>query len=203
MHFSLYGTLGRYIEYYPLFAFSALLLAGLNIPFSEDLIIVTGALACQADGDLLAPCLIAILLGVIISDWVSFYIGYCVNKGKIGATIIQSVLRHRYTASLNKHLSKHGVWTFILCRFIPFGVRNTLFMSSGFFGLEFRRFALYDTIAALISVNTLFWLVFLLGEGADRPLHIAGVVMFFLLAGAAALLIFRLITEYVKKKLAK
>ena len=203
MDLSLFDALARYIGYYPLFAFLALLLAGLNLPFSEDLIIVTGALACQADAQLLAPCFAAIFSGVLISDFMSYYIGYFVKKGTIGIKVIQSVLQHRYTQRLHRHLSKHGVWTFILCRFIPFGVRNALFMSSGFFGLNVKRFALYDTVAALISVNALFWLIFLLGEGADKPLRVAGLVMFVLLAVGIAALLVRLIAKYIERRRAK
>ena len=203
MSLSLFDTLGRYISYYPYFAFSALILAGFNVPFSEDLIIISGALACQGDESLLVPCIAAILLGVIISDYISYYIGYLVKKGTIGIKLIQSVLTHRYTEKLNKGLSKHGILTFIVCRFIPFGVRNTLFMTSGFFGLSMKKFALYDTISAIISVNTLFWVIFLLGEGADKPFRIAGTIMFFLLAGVVVTLLMRLFSKYVRRRRAK
>ena len=199
-YLSMFDALGQYISYYPLFAFFALMLAGLNLPFSEDLIIVSGALACQEDQRLLVPCLVSILLGVFLSDLVSFYIGYSVKRGRRGANFIQSVLQHRYTERLHRHLSKHGIWTFIVCRFIPFGVRNALSMSSGFFGLKIKKFAMFDSIAVMISVNTLFWLVYLLGEGADKPLHIAGTVMFVLLAGAVMALLVRLVSKYIRKK---
>jgi membrane protein DedA with SNARE-associated domain len=200
MGLSLFNAFGKYISYYPLFAFLALMLAGLNLPFSEDLIIVTGALLCQENEQLLIPCFVSIISGVLISDFISYFIGYSVKRGAIDTTVMQSVLRHRYTARLQQNLIKHGIWTFIICRFIPFGVRNALFMSSGFLGLKIKRFALYDIIAALINVNTLFWLVFLLGEGADKPLHLAGAAMFFLLAGIIVTLVARLIVKSAGKR---
>ena len=179
---SLFESLHSLIYYYPIFAFVALLLAGLNVPFSEDIIIIGGALIAQADDTLILPCILAIYLGVAVSDSVSYFLGRLAARGTIKIKAIKSVLNNRYTSKLQSNLDRHGVLTFIACRFIPFGVRNTLFMSSGFFGLKYRRFLLFDVISSLISVNTLFWLVFIFGEGVERPLYIAGVALFVVVA---------------------
>ena len=195
---SLFDSLRNLIYYYPVFAFVALILAGLNIPFSEDIIIIGGALIAQADDSLILPCIIAIYAGVAISDSVSYFLGYLAARGIIKVKMINKALNNRYTAKLQRNLDKHGILTFIACRFIPFGVRNTLFMSSGFFGLKYRRFILFDIIASLISVNTLFWLVFIFGESAERPLHIAGMALFAVLAFLVAAGLYSLLAKTIK-----
>ena len=195
---SLFESLRNLIYYYPVFAFIALVMAGLNIPFSEDIIIIGGALIAQADDSLILPCIIAIYFGVAVSDSVSYFLGYFSARGVIKIKAVKSILSNRYTAKLQGNLDKHGFLTFIVCRFIPFGVRNTLFMSSGFFGLKYRRFLLFDIISSLISVNTLFWLVFIFGESAERPLHIAGLALLAVLVFLAAATIIRLIATTIK-----
>ena len=195
---SLLEYLRSLIYYYPVFAFVALLLAGLNVPFSEDVIIIGGALIAQADDSLILPCIIAIYAGVALSDSVSYFLGYLTARGTIRIKAVKSILSNRYTAKLQRNLDRHGILTFIVCRFIPFGVRNTLFMSSGFFGLKYRRFLLFDIIASLISVNTLFWLVFIFGESVEKPLHIAGVALFAVVAFLVAAAVIRLLVTIFK-----
>ena len=192
--------LSEVFTYFPLFAFVALLLAGLNIPFSEDVIIISGALVAQADETLILPCLIAIYLGVLCSDLVSYSLGYLVGRGKLRIKAVNNILSHRYVDKLRTNLERHGFLTFIVCRFIPFGVRNTLFMSSGFFGLKFKRFIRYDLVASLISVNTLFWIVFAFGEAAEKQFHVAGVALFAALVFVVSATIIRVIAKQLQKR---
>ena len=199
----IFSILSGYVEFYPLAAFVGLLLAGLNIPISEDLVIITGALLNQeivqaqlpgAKG-LLIPSLLAIYAGVIVSDFMSYYLGTLVRKGTLKASFLDSLFSQKKIDKIHKHLDKHGFLTFIICRFIPFGARNTLFMTSGFLGLPVRRFALYDITAALISTNTLFFLVYYFGEGIQSPIRVAGIILFVLLVLATLFLVVRFLAR--------
>ena len=184
-----FSALSQYVHFYPLAALVSLLLAGLNIPISEDLVIITGALLnqeavqAQIEGTrgMLVPSLLAIYAGVIISDFMSYYLGTLVRKGVFKARFADTLFSPKKLDLVHRHLDRHGSLTFIVCRFIPFGARNTLFMTSGFLGLPLRRFAFYDIPAALISTNTLFFLVYLFGDEIKNPIRVAGVVLFVLL----------------------
>jgi membrane protein DedA with SNARE-associated domain len=101
---------------------------------------------------------------------------------------------------MHHYLEKYGIFTFIVCRFVPFGVRNTLFLSSGFFGLRLRRFALYDIIAATISVSTVFFLTYSFGESIKKPLHAVGIVLFVLILSTVGFIIFRVIRSIIYRK---
>jgi phosphatidylserine decarboxylase len=68
-------------------------------------------------------------------------------------------------------------------------------MASGFLKLPLRRFAFYDIIAATISVNTLFFLVYCFGEDVKNPFYIAGLLLLVLLGLAAAALIIRFMVK--------
>jgi membrane protein DedA with SNARE-associated domain len=196
----MFDGLSQLLQYYPLFAFIALLLAGLNLPFSEDLIIITGAIVCQADPSLLAPCIIAIYAGISISDFMSYFIGKFIKKGAISWFNGEAFFNHKYIDIIHRNIEKHGPWTFIVCRFIPFGIRNALFMTSGFFGLSLKRFALYDIVASLISMNTLFWLVFCFGDVVEKPIKVVGYALFAILCVGVLTLIIRFIVHIKKVK---
>jgi membrane-associated protein len=195
-----FAFLSGYIQYYPLAALVCLLLAGCNIPISEDLIIITGAILSAEKPFLLLPNLVAIFIGVIASDFLVYWIGKRVRKGTAKSSYFSALIPERAMEKMHDKLDKYGILTFIVCRFVPFGVRNTLFFTSGFFSLRLRVFALYDIIAAMISVNTLFFLAYFLGDDVKRPLKIAGIVLFILLVSGVVMLIVRIVIVWKRKK---
>jgi len=194
-----FAFLSGYIQYYPLAALVCLLLAGCNIPISEDLIIITGAILSEDNHFLLVSNLVAIFIGVIASDFIMYWIGTRVRKRTAKSSYFSTLVPEHAMEKMHDKLDKYGIFTFIVCRFIPFGVRNTLFFTSGFFNLRLRVFALYDIIAALISVNTLFFLAYFLGDDVKRPLKIAGVVLFILLVSGVFMLFVRIVVLWKRK----
>jgi membrane protein DedA with SNARE-associated domain len=194
-----YVFLSGHIEYFPLAALICLLLAGCNIPISEDLIIITGAVLSAEEPSLLLPNLAAIFIGVIASDFLVYWIGTRVRKGTAKSGYFSALIPEKAIEKMHDKLDRYGIFTFIVCRFIPFGVRNTLFFTSGFFNLRLRVFALYDVIAAVISVNTLFFLAYFLGDAVKKPLKIAGIVLFALLVSGVVMLFVRIIVLWKRK----
>ena len=196
----IFSLLRDYIDFFPLLAFVGLLLAGLNLPVSEDLIIITGAILCHEKHSLIITSLIAIFAGVIITDFFVFWVGTRVRKGAAKSKFFTRLVPEKALDKMHYYLDKYGIFTFIVCRFIPFGVRNTLFFTSGIFKLRLRVFVLYDIIAALISVNTLFFLTFHFGEVVEKPIKIAGIVLFVVVVSAVISLIIRFIVMWRKKE---
>ena len=189
----IFALLLEYYTYYPLVAFVGLLLAACNIPISEDLIIITGALLSHGRSSNMFHILIALYFGIIIGDFFVYWVGTRVRKGASKMKFFVEMVPKRYLERMHHYLDKYGIFTFIVCRFIPFGVRNILFFTSGFFNLRLRVFALYDIIAAMISINTLFFVAYNFGEEAQRPIKIAGIVLFILVASGIISLIIRII----------
>lgn len=168
-----------YIHYWPLAAFVALLLAGFNLPVSEDAIIIASAAICQDNKRILIPTLILVYLGMIISDLISYLLGYICSKKLSGFKRIRRILKSNKKYVIMNRIEDHGFATFISIRFIPFGMRNLLFLSSGFFHLKWWKFMLFDFTAAIISSQTLFWTCFVLGD--ESPL-IADITCIIILA---------------------
>ena len=191
--------LSEYIEFFPLVALFGLFLGGINFPVSEDLIIITGALLSYEEPTRLVYNLIAIYIGVIATDFFVYWIGAKARGGAAKNSYFTRLFPEKALYKMHYFLDKYGIFTFIVCRFIPFGIRNTLFFTSGFFKLRFRVFIVYDIIAAMISVNTLFFLTYHFGESAKRPLKIAGVILFVAIVSGLVSLIVRLIVMWRRR----
>ena len=192
------GALSEYISFYPLVALVCLLMAGLNLPMSEDLVIITGAILSSANPDILIPTLIAIYIGAIGTDFLSYYIGTRIRKGVSKSRVITRVLTRKRFDRLHHYLDKYGIFTFIVCRFIPFGVRNALCIATGMANLRLRVFAIYDVTAAMISINTLFFFVYFLGDTIAKHFKVVGIILFILLVCTLSIIIVRLFLRWRK-----
>ncbi|MDR2922385.1 MAG: DedA family protein [Treponema sp.] len=196
----IFASLCQYVEYYPFAAFAALLLAGVNVPISEDLIIITGALLCQEEPSMLIPIFGATYAGVIISDYFPYLLGKYIRKGTIKTKFLTRFFSPKKIVKIHRYMEKYGILTFIVGRFIPFGVRNSMFMTAGLFGLRLRRFALYDTTAATISVSSLFFLAYHFGEVVGKRFQVVGIVLFALLLSTLTFALVYIIRNIRKRK---
>ena len=196
----IFALLSNYVEFFPLVALLGLLLAGLNLPVSEDLIIITGAILSHEKDSSLILNLLAIYLGAISTDYFVYWVGTRVRSGTSKIGLFTRVIPEKALERMHHYLDKYGIFTFIVCRFIPFGVRNTLCFSAGFFKLRFKFFAIYEAIAAMISVNTLFFLTYYFGDAAKKPIKIAGIILFVAFVSAIISLIIRFIVLWRKKR---
>ncbi|GAB4223049.1 MAG: VTT domain-containing protein [Spirochaetales bacterium] len=195
-----WGFLNQHITYAPLFVFLLLILAGLNLPMSEDLIIITSALLARTHVDLKYSFYVALLAGAILSDHMAYWIGKRIGHG-LHRKYFHKFLNPAKLERVHLYIRKYGIFSFIICRFIPFGVRNTLFMSSGIMRMKYGLFSLFDGIAALISVSTLYFLVYRLGSAIERPYKILGILLFGILLIAITLLSYRLYSSWKRSRL--
>lgn len=182
-------------SYWPVVVFILLLFAGLNLPVSEDALIVLSAGISFADHRLIIPNWIGLISGIYISDIISYFFGFFIAKGAKHLDFFKKKLTPRRMAIVAKTLDDYGFRTFIVCRFIPFGIRNILFMGSGFVNLSLKKFLLYDGVACLISCTTLYTLILFLGQKANLGYKIGGIVLFVILIICATVLGIRVIKK--------
>lgn len=188
---SILSFISTYFSYWPLVCFFSLILAGLNLPVSEDVIIVMSALIASQDEKQLIPNYLGLLSGIYVGDMISYWIGRIAGTGLIKIKSVSKKLTPARIQKVSDQLEKHGFLTYIITRFIPFGIRNVLFMTSGMTHLYFPKFILYNGVAAIISSATLYTLVYLIGEAAAENFKVLGYILFAILVIAAAVLIVR------------
>jgi membrane protein DedA with SNARE-associated domain len=76
--------------------------------------------------------------------------------------------------------------TLIVGRFIPFGVRNALFITAGLGKMNAIKFAVSDFIACTISCTFFFWLYFTYGESVIDIVKRGNIILFTIFAAALA-----------------
>lgn len=174
----------------PYLIFGLLFLAGFNIPVSEDAMLFISALIAVKNPEYTYQLFIAVFLGAYISDVICYafmgrYLGSKIFKLKFFA----SVASPERIEKVNNFYNKYGILTLMLGRFIPFGVRNALFLTAGLGKMNAWKFAISDLIACSISCVAFFSLYYNFGETVIEYVK-KGNVIIFSVAVIAGLVIF-------------
>jgi len=148
--------------------FGALMLAGLNVPISEDLMIIFSAvLAATVVPENTYKLFMGVFLGCYLSDWVCYWIGRKCGPKLWNIGWFAKTFDQKKIDQIHNFYEKYGFLTLIVGRFIPFGVRNALFLTAGLGKMPFRRFILSDGIACILSNTVLFSLAYAVGKNYE------------------------------------
>lgn len=174
---------------HPWILFGLLLLAGFNIPVSEDgMLFIAGVLAAK-NPERMWEFFLAVFLGAYLSDLICYGLGRFLGPKLFSIKFFASMITEKRLQSTSLFYERYGVWTLILGRFIPFGVRNGLFLTAGLSRMNFLKFALSDLLAATISCSFFFTIYFKYGEAVIELVKKGNLVIFGLaiVVGAAFL----------------
>ena len=148
--------------------FAAALLAGFSLPISIDLLILASAiLAATAVPDNTLQLFLAIFLGSYLSASIAYWIGRLGGQKLLKINWFAKFLTPQRLKKIQNFYHKRGLITLILGRFIPFGIRNGLFMSIGISSFSFRKFLLWDLLAVFIWSTSCFYLFYKIGENYE------------------------------------
>jgi membrane protein DedA with SNARE-associated domain len=166
------------IQYAHYIIFGALLLAGFNIPVSEDaMLFISGVLASQ-NPDYLVHLFVAVYLGAYFSDLICYGLGRVIGPKLFEIRFFANMVSQERIDKISTYYRKYGVVTLILGRFIPFGVRNALFLTAGLGKMQFIKFALSDWLACTISTVCFFALYYNFGEDVIDTIKQGNMVFF-------------------------
>ena len=133
--------------------FGLLMLAGFNVPVSEDLmIIIAGVLAGTVVPQNIYKLFLSVFLGSYLSDWISYWLGRKFGKHLWDIPWFARFINKEKLSQVQKYFKKHGFLTLLFGRFIPFGVRNCIFLSALLSVLSYTYHSLR------IPVNVFIWL---------------------------------------------
>lgn len=147
------------------YLFAAILLAGFNLPFSIDLLILCAAvLAATVIPENTWLIFFSALVGSYISAMCAYWLGRLVGKHLYRWKFFAKLLGPKRLSKIKEFYDKHGLWTLVVGRFIPFGIRNCIFMSSGMSRVHFGKFMLMDGVACSLWCSLSFYLFYTLGK---------------------------------------
>lgn len=162
--------------------FGLILLAGLNFPISIDIVVILSAfIAARVLPQHRAEIYFSLLLGCYFSAWIAYSIGRFLGPYVTRIPFISKVLSQERLDKARLFYEKQGGWALVLGRFIPFGVRNCLFMSAGISKVPFRKFITLDAFACLIWCSSTFFLFYSLGsnyESLIRSVKLFNIILF-------------------------
>ncbi len=180
------------IEYAPWLIFGILLLAGFNIPVSEDGMIFIAAIMAISHPGTRLEFFLAVYAGAYFSDIVCYWLGRLLGPKLFNIRMFANMASPEKIEKVSYYFERYGVLTLIIGRFIPFGVRNAMFLTAGLTKMNFVKFAFADLLACTISVMTYFYLYYQYGEAVIETIKEANIVIFAVaLLSLAAYLIYR------------
>lgn len=154
------------------YIFGAIILAGFNIPFSADLLILLAAfLAAVIIPEHSWLLYFSILIGCYLSASCAYWLGRLVGGALSKRKFFSKLLSPEKLAKIQQFYNRYGLWTLVIGRFIPFGVRNCIFMSSGMSKMHYGKFLLMDAFACSLWCSTVFYIFYAVGQNYEPILH--------------------------------
>ena len=170
--------------------FSALMLAGFNVPISEDLMIIFSAvLAATVIPENTYKLFIGVFLGCYLSDWICYWIGRRFGPKLWNNSWFARTFERKKIDQIHAYYLKYGFLTLLIGRFIPFGVRNGLFLTAGLGRMPFGRFLISDGIACILSNTVLFTLAYTVGKNYAALISVVKTFNIFLFSAFAVAII--------------
>ncbi len=166
----------------PYLIFVLLLIAGANVPISEDLLNIAAASLAAAHPEMTLQLASAVLLGAYAGDQVSYWFGRVIEpvienrfyrRSQYSPSRERHYIRyHRRRSWIKDHSQRHPALLLIVGRYLPFGFRNILHMSVGFVRIPYITYLLYDILGVALTTGLLFFTVHHYGSTATSVLGV-------------------------------
>jgi membrane protein DedA with SNARE-associated domain len=141
--------------------FCAIILAGFNVPISADvLILLSAVIAATILPENTWALYFSALFGCYFSAWGAYWLGRLVGPKLSHLPFFKKLLSQDRLERVKKFYDHYGLWTLLIGRFIPFGVRNCIFMSTGMSKMSFLKFIVRDALACSIWTSSCFYLFY-------------------------------------------
>jgi membrane protein DedA with SNARE-associated domain len=163
----------------PYLIFGLLCLAGFNIPVSEDLMLFISAILAAKNPDYAVALFVAVFAGAYISDLICYgFMGRFLGNKIFKIKFFASMASPEKIQKVTNFYEKYGILTLLIGRFIPFGVRNALFLTAGLGKMNAIKFAISDLIACTVSCVSFFSLYYYYGETVIEYVKKGNIILF-------------------------
>ena len=166
------------LAYAPFIIFGLLLLAGLSLPISEDALLFISALLASQYPERVVPLFLGVYLGAFASDLIAYALGRFLGPRLWEIRLFRQMVSLKRVDQLAVFYQKNGLLTIVLGRFIPFGVRNALFVTAGLSKMRCDKFAVFDFIAVSISCSFYFYLYYSYGQDVIAYVWRGNIILF-------------------------
>ncbi len=158
------------VEYAPFVIFGLLLLAGLNMPISEDLMIFISGILAANHPQYKWQLFLGVFGGAYVSDLMYFLIWRYFGDKLLKIKIFSRILTTKKIERIAKFYGKYGIVTLFFGRFLPFGLRNAFFMTAAISRIKSTIFYITDFLSCLFSCSVYFYLYFTFGPDVVKEI---------------------------------
>ena len=166
--------------YGPFAVFLLLMLSGIGLSVTEDLIIIPAGILIGHGTFDLVPTVLWAYAGVIASDMLWFTICWRYGTPLLHKRWFKRVVHPRRLLEAKHQIEKRGAWVIVTARFVP-GSRTTAITAAGVLHMQPLLFFRADGLASLVTVPLQLSLGYLIAQGvgteqsADLVLSMIGV----------------------------
>ena len=166
----------------------ALLIAGFGVPLPEDLTLLgAGYLAWRGQAPLWLMWIVG-FIGIVVGDSSLYWIGHHLGPRITRHRWLSHHLTPARLARVERFFAKHGSKAILLARMAA-GARGAFYLTAGTMGVRYRRFLLFDALAACISVSLWVFLGFHFGNHIDGVRQVVKRIEHYLVLGGLALIV--------------
>lgn len=180
-----------HVQYAHFIIFGALLLAGLNIPVSEDAMLFISAVLASNHKEQLPFLFAGVYLGAYFSDLICYWLGRLLGPKLFEIRFFANMVPPEKIEKIHAFYERYGIITLFFGRFIPFGVRNGLFLTAGLGKMGFLKFSLADLLACTITTITFFTLYYNYGNAVVDYMRGSNWIVFVLALIVLGIIIYR------------
>lgn len=170
------------LAYGPFAVFLLLMLSGIGLPLSEDLIIIPAGVLVGAGS--LNPwlTLISAYAGVLVADCMWFGLCYRYGTPLLHQRWFKRTVHPRRLLEVKHEIERRGAWVIVMARFIP-GSRTPAITMAGLLHMSFLRFLAAEAACVAVTVPIQIGLGYLVSRGvgtestAHRVITMVGVVV--------------------------
>lgn len=186
-------------------SFVLTLLAGFCIPISIDVIMVLSAfLAATTIPEQTVPLYLSLLIGCHLSAWIAYWVGRIMGPKLLKFPVFEKIVPENKQKKIHRFYQKHGLLTLLIGRFIPFGIRNCIFITTGLSKLNFVQFIRRDAFACIIWTTSCFFAYYSLGQNFNLLMKkIKTLNLFIFLTFFVAVITILCYKKYRKKRFKK
>lgn len=166
---SLFNFIVANQDYAPWLLFALVVITSLY----DVAVIIAAVLASRIIPDQSIALFLTTLAGCHVSALVSYAIGRFAGEKIRNSRFLRRFFHPDRMEKIERFHDKRNVFTLIASRFIPFGIRDSLFISAGMSHAPFFRFVAQDILATTIWFSIAFSIFYTLGENFDQMLAYA------------------------------
>jgi membrane protein DedA with SNARE-associated domain len=163
-----------------------LILGGLGVPIPEEAPIVLAAILSHKGAMHWLPALGACFTGVLIGDFVVYFLGYFYGEKVLSFRLTRKFLTRAREEQIKGYFHRHGIKILIVGRFAV-GFRTAAYLTAGILRLPFLRLLLADLFAASLSTFLMFGLGYWFADWVEAGLrelkHYIVVIVFLIVVG--------------------